>query len=323
MNKRKENSKKISAPRQKRKKRIIKNIENRLCSKEKYLVYIIPPTLCDEDESFYKEFLEYFWCPKQEDIRSLLKYVNKDSVLSFLSTLRVSNEDLICFASESQRTAIWYELRYGRLTASNFGKANYTNKNVSFGRSLMELIWPDQIQSSNMATNHGVINEDNGADTYETYKKLQLESLDKNPDDFVMTFPGFLVCKKYPWLGGSPDFVVNYEGNSWLGEIKCPFPNRTTGEAKIYEDIPHYYYDQIQGLMAIADLPFCDFVVWTRQYTEISRFDFDREYFGKFLFPSLQSFYIKHLLGRYILKRKGALVKGSVDLDEIVDIFIK
>jgi hypothetical protein len=73
---------------------------------------------------------------------------------------------------------------------------------------------------------------------------------------------GFCAHPDHDWLGGSPDGIVFdpsefSPGGSGLLEIKCPFSQ------ELWDEPPAYYVPQIQGLMQIKRLPWCDFVCWT------------------------------------------------------------
>jgi hypothetical protein len=93
----------------------------------------------------------------------------------------------------------------------------------------------------------------------------------------------------------------------FLLEIKCPFSR------KLYPHIPHYYYDQIQGIMGILQLQYCDFVVWTPEKTQIRRYEFNSSYWKQVLFPRLFQFYMDEYLPRLIMKEDGTLKKGELE----------
>lgn len=69
---------------------------------------------------------------------------------------------------------------------------------------------------------------------------------------------GFIVPNYTDVYGGSPDGLV---GNDGMVEIKCPKPEtliRYHGEGVL----PDGYKPQIQGLLLISRLPWCDFYAW-------------------------------------------------------------
>ncbi len=69
---------------------------------------------------------------------------------------------------------------------------------------------------------------------------------------------GFRRYEYEPRIGGSPDRIVEDldTGEKWLLEIK------TTTPSKMRDDVPIYHIPQLQGLMAIYNLPFAHYVSW-------------------------------------------------------------
>lgn len=282
--------------------------------------------ICDEEEcqKYYTfETLDY-----SHHLRSLYenKYMLLEEAVLLLIKLKEESEQEQngSWFELNQRDPKWMELRSKRLTASLFGAIIGTDQKwKNRARLLRQLIWKDLFKGS-IATEHGVSNEDNGVDTYECYQRSSLH-LQNNSDlseqkNFNVLRPGFFISRLYPWLGASPDFIAFYKSEKlnkdfyWLGEVKCPFPRPgSKGCATLYPKIPPQYYDQIQGSMALMQLPYCDFVVWTRDQTAIERYYFDRYYVEKQLFPGLQQFYIFEFLHRCLLKEKGILKQGQID----------
>jgi hypothetical protein len=81
----------------------------------------------------------------------------------------------------------------------------------------------------------------------------------------------FYLCAD--WLAVSPDgHVRGLAGSPGEGvlEIKCPFSKR------LYDGIPEYYSDQVQGLMGVLGVAWADFCVWTPTDISIQRVNFDK-----------------------------------------------
>lgn len=99
------------------------------------------------------------------------------------------------------------------------------------------------------------------------------------------------------------------------GEIKCPATRTlySSNPKHSKHGFPEYYYDQIQGAMAILDVPWCDVVVYTPQNTEVTRFARDVIYWDTQLFPALKAFYFGDFLPRLIMRACGALKPGEID----------
>ena len=151
-------------------------------------------------------------------------------------------------------------------------------------------VW-DQHQFSTVDTKYGIENEDKARLDYKV--KMQATS----PNIQVIT-TGFWVNKLWPEMGCSPDGLVrdpmmdNERERFGLIEIKCPkilktiapanifkgledktilssdlysscFSRPTSGDVKLELKTTHQYYYQIQLQLAITDLKWCDFVLWS------------------------------------------------------------
>lgn len=226
---------------------------------------------------------------------------------TFLTNIRVTSEQVAHVMNIPQRTDDWKKWRSGRMTASNYGSAADHNPHCNPKKLLMNLLWDDF--KGNFATDYGSKHESDAAKVYEDFMKLYVQSLnEKNGTKTRISFfyPGLIICEKQPWLAVSPDGLpcLHYDFKTnvrFLLEIKCPV------KKNFYPHIPHYYYDQIVGLMSILQLPFCDFVVWTPEKTQIRRFNANPDYWKKVLFPRLHNFYMNEYLPRLIMKEEGLL----------------
>ena len=97
-----------------------------------------------------------------------------------------------------------------------------------------------------------------------------------------------------------------------LIEIKCPYRKR------FYPGIPHYYADQIQGIMGFLDMmghpvDWADFIVYTPKATRIERFPFQRDYFYDELLPTMLEWYRGTFLPAAIMYQKGMLRLGQIE----------
>jgi hypothetical protein len=99
------------------------------------------------------------------------------------------------------------------------------------------------------------------------------------------------------------------------GEIKCPASHVLYSVSGKHDEhqFPKYYYDQIQGTMAINGWPWCDTVVYTPLRTEVIRFFFNDDYWCNTLLPLLKDFYFKTFLPRLLLRVQGRLRQGETD----------
>eukprot|EP00466_Bigelowiella_natans_P001704 jgi/Bigna1/78528/fgenesh1_pg.55_\ len=130
---------------------------------------------------------------------------------------------------------------------------------------------------------------------------------DAADERLIIEHPGLCIHPEKPWLAASPDGYIKEilspetphirgigeDGEeealqtSQLGivEYKCPYSQRERRAASvapfyrrmrqpsgIIAPIPPYYFDQIQGTMAVTGREWCDFVVWTPSQTQLSTY---------------------------------------------------
>lgn len=89
---------------------------------------------------------------------------------------------------------------------------------------------------------------------------------------------GFIVPDDTDAFGGSPDGIVESTG---LLEIKCPAPE-TLISYHAAGELPDQYRPQIQGLLLISGMPWCDFYVWHPELKPfLLRVHEDTKYQGK------------------------------------------
>ena len=112
-------------------------------------------------------------------------------------------------------------------------------------------------------------------------------------------------------MAASPDGLIEdpSENNGrryGILEIKCPYSARkVTPKAACHEinqfccslingrtllKQTHNYYYQIQGQLAITQLPWCDFVVWTPHGISIERIERDINLWQQNILPKTQGF---------------------------------
>lgn len=233
----------------------------------------------------------------------------EQKIKSYVETMKVTAEDVTRVMTTPQRTPEWIKWRSNRMTASNYGSAANHNPYSKPRQLLSALLW--DTFKGNAATEYGTKNEPVAAKVFETFSSMHVKG--QHPkNEMTHFYPGLIICQKHPWLAVSPDglpCVRLHDGKTirYLLEIKCPFSK------KLYPHIPHYYFDQIQGIMAILQLPYCDFVVWTPEVTQIRRYNFDPDYWKKVLYPRLYNFYFNEYLPRLILKSEGRLKPGELE----------
>lgn len=182
-----------------------------------------------------------------------------------------------------------------RVTGSNFGSAAGVSKFTTpkelalYVSGLQEQKFTEE-SLKNMA--HGTAYEPMAREWYENNTGLKVEEV------------GLAVPKWNIHLGSSVDGVV--KGEKGILEIKCPkkmygplsdhINHLGTGwkppNKYYHQHIWNTHYAQMQGGMAILDKEWCDYIVYStsdcKVYTE--RIPFNKDYWEKRLYPSLQSF---------------------------------
>lgn len=241
-------------------------------------------------------------------------------VASTIETLRVTPERRAEIRAEKQGTGRWLGYRRGRLTASNFGAAAGNNKFCSTRELLKRMLWPPAQFERNAAMRHGTNHEPVARETYKAWM-LEMADSDDVTERLEFAEPGLTVSLEIPWLAMSPDGEITVHLRhqpTWappvahgLVEYKCP----VRGRPYMNPSIPDYYFDQMQGQMAVdGRATFCDFVVWTSNEIVMRRVAFDATYWGDVLFPALRRFYFDEFLPRFFLKSRGKLRTGEIDV---------
>ncbi len=196
-----------------------------------------------------------------------------------VEALQCSADEQKIASSYAQRSKEWFRVREKRLTASNFGAAANHNPYCKSKKLLGRLLDKKKKFKGNRATRFGTDNEPVAVEVYRRY-------LEKTEPGSKLSFPNFIISRRRPYLGASPDGLVLKSDGSLRGlEIKCPFGR------KLYPVIPLYYYDQIQMTMWITGWKEYDFIVWTSRHSQLRRFDYDTQYVETLLLPRLTNFY--------------------------------
>jgi putative phage-type endonuclease len=255
--------------------------------------------------------------PFQLDVPAVAEPRPRPTVLltpeDVLKSLEVTQEQADAIASIPQGTEAWLNARKNRITASNFGAAIGMNKYKSPRGLLKDLLW--NTFRGNAATRWGSEHEDVAREAYVHYIQSQIREGQGPYTSIRVEETGLYVNPDRPWLGSSPDGVVHVstrDGGShkFLLEIKCPYRKR------FYDPpVPDYYNCQIQGVMANMNLPYCDFVVWIPGGMQITRVNFDQDFWDHTLLPGLHAFYFDHYLLLAVAKHNGDLEEGEVEVE--------
>lgn len=230
--------------------------------------------------------------------------------VAFFKNLQTSVKQAFETMRLPQREDPWKRARKGRLTGSVFGAAVGHNPYQTTNKLLKELLWSEF--KGNAATEYGTEMEQVANKLYEEFKRKQRAALKMSTNGFRVEYPGLMLSIEHPFLATSPDGIVYEDGHRGLLEIKAPFG--FNGNKKVfYNGIPPYYFDQIQGIMGLHGLEWCDFVTFTPLRISIERFAFDQVYFFSFLLPQLRNFYIHKYMPALVHQEKGLLKQGEIN----------
>jgi putative phage-type endonuclease len=155
-----------------------------------------------------------------------------------------------------QRSEEWHEARRGKATGSMFNilmaKRGLGKTAETYAKSLIadEIQDTFEEQFTSKAMQNGIDLEPIAGARYE------FETMN------TITEAGFLT--KGNFIGCSPDGLINDNGGI---EIKCPARDKHISNL-LSEECPAEYYDQIQGLLYIADLEWVDFVSYNPHFKD-------------------------------------------------------
>jgi hypothetical protein len=128
---------------------------------------------------------------------------------------------------------------------------------------------------------------------------------------------GLIVKFGMPFLGASIDGLVKCDqcGDS-IVEIKCPYGRKyekwrsmspadctksstfccTMEQDTIRLKPEHNYAFQVQGQMAVCQLPWVDFVIWTKKGMSVQRINRDQDLWSNRIVPKLREFYTRGIV---------------------------
>ena len=228
----------------------------------------------------------------------------------------------VAFETTGQRNSFyWLQMRSGKLTASNFGKAisAMNNKHPSnILRLRNDMYHPPDLERV-AAVRWGVDHEKQAIDEYvkESHAIVKPTGL--------WLFPNGI-------MGASPDGLVFADAHdtkpSGVIEVKCPYSMRDVTincETEWHTHLKyldcqnrlratHQYYHQIQGEMYAVDVLWCDFIIWTPHNILIKRIKRD-PHWGQHYLGKLEDFYQEHL------QRDSDEQMDWNDLDDAMEVF--
>ena len=171
---------------------------------------------------------------------------------------------------EQHKSSLWFELRYGRITAS---KAFEVSRCKTTDGTLISVIMGGKIPDTS-AMKRGRILEDG--------KKIKK--------------CGLMLSQKYPMIAGSPDGICEDS----IIEIKCPISTKTYGNYIKDQKPTEKYYIQMQIQMYLSGMKNCFFCVADADYNsnkkiKILNVAFSYEFVTNLIEDNLLKFWKKHV----------------------------
>ena len=227
----------------------------------------------DEDENnTVPELLTSFFDPSA--INYTKEKVKKLGIIQYKKYVEMCTEEQCRNLTKITQTQSlcqnWMLYRIGRITAS-VSKKSWTLKLDDPAKSTLKSVMRYTEFKGNSATRHGIKFEKKA-------QKAYVELVEKEHQEFSLCDTGLHVDHEVPYLGASPDGLVDCicHGKG-LVEIKCPFKYQN-GLDKWYKDsncpidkltnkmkTTHDYYYQVQMQMMVTKRSYCDFFVWSKK----------------------------------------------------------
>ena len=202
-----------------------------------------------------------------------------------------NQEQIECDTISQSESELWHYLRTILLTASNFGKICLMRRSTSCSNTVASICYPKVLETA--AVQFSLANE-------QAAKKTLELKLGKK-----ITPCGLFIHPKIPFLGASPDGLIDHDG---IVEIKCPSATKdNTVDYAIEHNInvrrifdrtnkdlmnkTHPYYFQVLGQLIVANRSYCIFAIWTTvdlKYIKVLR---DDEFWNTRMEPLLSQFY--------------------------------
>ena len=197
----------------------------------------------------------------------------------------------------------WHEERFARITSSKYGEICKCRQPTNVCTKML------YTRSSSLSSSSLLWGRDHEPQARDQYAKTLSEG-------WSVQECGLYVSTSEGYLGASPDGLV-FHGKQVCGcvEIKCPFLMRDKSivnaclqpqffcKKNENEKQSHNYYYQVQGQLAILNLAWCDFVVWTNKDLHIERITANNDFWAKRCLPRLKSFDYNIMLPEIVYPR--------------------
>ena len=172
-------------------------------------------------------------------------------------------------------------------TASRLKAAVSTNIAQPSQSLIKAVCYPESVCFKSDSTTWGCRHEEQARREYESIAQIQ-------HIDLSISKSGLVVHVSYPFMGGSPDGIINCEccGFGML-EVKCPYSCRDTSfrekatestffldefDGELALNVYHAYYYQVQAQLKLCNAKYCDFVVFRKEELFIQRIYLDEPF---------------------------------------------
>lgn len=219
----------------------------------------------------------------------------------------------------------WYAFKAGRISGTTFKLSCNTQIEKPSISLIKRVCYPAKILKEPKQIKYGKEHESVAINAYVKY-------METNHSNLRVKASGFIISLQNPQFGASPDGITSCDccGVGCL-EVKCPFVLKD-GTIKISEFAKskssclirngdsyslmksHSYYFQIQLQMYTAELPYCDFVIWSKSSLYVERIFYDEEFCEEKILKALkfhENVIMPELLGKWFCKQKHGICETS------------
>lgn len=211
----------------------------------------------------------------------------------------------------------WKAARTCVLTASNFG-AICKRKEETPPENLVKVLCGYNYQPKTCSISYGKKYECKARRQY-----VQCHRKHCKGDVFVEDM-GLYISNKLPFLGASVDGKVHCSiCGTGVVEIKCPYgrkedkwrkklPEECAANPSFYCELydgklhlkrQHNYFYQVMGQMAVLEVQWADFVIWTKKGISTERIEFDQNYWHNNMLYKLKYFYTRNIVAEIYTRR--------------------
>ena len=187
------------------------------------------------------------------------------------------NEDMVSAVESATRdqskSKLWFKYRAGRITASKMKLACKSDPGLPSQSLIKTICYPEAFGFTTKATKWSCEHERVALDSY-------IKANTEKHDDFEVSKSGLFLSCDWPFIGASPDGLVNCSCcGKGVVEIKCSYCYRFDSVEKVATDrqsclvvdadgvlhlsTSHAYYYQVQTQIHVCKVDYCDFCLCT------------------------------------------------------------